>query len=110
MSQFFACPYLNNRVELTEERRQHIRTTHPGTLPEYQEQLEATLQSPDQIRRSTRDHNALLFSRWFDTIRTGRHLVVVVVNDDNRLTRYWIVTVYTARRISGGAEVWQKET
>lgn len=107
MSQFFPCPYLESEVELTEGRVKHIKLRHPGTLPQYQTQLEATLSNPDQIRQSARDNEALLFSKWFDTIRTGRYLIVVVVGD-NSSTRRWIITVYTARKISGGEVIWQK--
>ncbi|MEM9162948.1 MAG: hypothetical protein AAGC54_07755 [Cyanobacteria bacterium P01_F01_bin.4] len=101
MSKFFPCPHLADNVELTEEREQHIIATHPGTLPDYEFQLALTLADPDQVRRRSRDANALLFSKWFDTIRTGRHLVVVTVSSGNPV-RYWIITAYTARRITGG--------
>lgn len=94
-------------VELTDEREQHITVTHPGTLPDYLEQLGETIEDPDQIRRSDRDENALLFSKWFDSIRTGRYLVVVIVENIDP-TRYWIVTTYTARRLTGGNVKWQK--
>jgi hypothetical protein len=107
MAHLFSCPYLGASVELTDEREQHITETHPGTLPEYLEQLSETLAAPDQIRQSERDGSALLFSKWFDTIRTGRHLVVVVVSETEPL-RHWVITVYTARKIVGGNVVWTK--
>lgn len=107
MSQFFSCPYLTSNVELTDEREQHIAVTHPGTLPNYLEQMREAIEDPDQIRRSERDENALLFSKWFDSIRTGRYLVVVIVEDTDP-TRYWIVTTYTARKLTGGNVIWQK--
>lgn len=61
MNHNFTCPYLNQQVELTEERYQHILQTHPGTLPDYLTQLTKTLADPDLIRTSDRDPNALLF-------------------------------------------------
>jgi hypothetical protein len=79
MSQFFPCPYLNRNVELTEERQQHIIQTHPKTLPDYWVELAETINNPDHIRQSKLDSSALLFSKWFDTIRSGRYFVVVVV-------------------------------
>ena len=107
MSHFF-CPYLSCAVELTVERLKHITERHPGILPKYQQQLEATLSNPDQIRQSAIDANALLFSKWFDTIRTGRYLIAVVIsNSDSQ--RHWIITVYTARNFSKGEIIWQKE-
>ena len=106
MSQFFPCPYLNTTVELTEKRWQHIVETHPGTLPDYLIELEATLATPDLIRSSDRDPQALLFSKWFETIRTGRYLVVVVVCQIDS-PRHWITTTYTARKITGGQTQWK---
>ena len=107
MLQSFPCPYLNTTIELTQERIQHITETHPGTLPDSLAALEATLADPDLIRASDRDSNALLFSKWFETIRTGRYLVVVVVNQTEP-QRHWIVTIYTARRVKGVQILWQK--
>jgi hypothetical protein len=103
----FFCPYLGIEVELTDEREQHIIETHPGTLPDYLEQLAETLNDPDQIRRSDRDPAAFLFSKWFDTIRTGRYLVVVVVSQTEP-ARSWVITVYTARKLVGDQPIWTK--
>ena len=101
MSRFFPCPYLNANVELTEEREQHINQNHPQTLPNYLSELVETLDNPDQVRSSSFDPSALMFSKWFDTIRTGRYLIAVTVTDD--LTeRHWIITAYTARKLTGG--------
>ncbi|MBW4488834.1 MAG: hypothetical protein KME12_13695 [Trichocoleus desertorum ATA4-8-CV12] len=107
MTQFFYCPYLENDIELTDKRGQHIIQVHPGTLPEYLEQLSLAIADPDQIRQSERDENALLFSKWFDTIQTGRHFVVVTVTDASS-ARHWIVTAYTARKLTGGQVIWKK--
>ncbi|HIK45192.1 MAG TPA: hypothetical protein IGR64_09935 [Leptolyngbyaceae cyanobacterium M65_K2018_010] len=107
MTCLFPCPYLNATVELSTEREQHIATNHPGTLPDYLEQLQETLANPDQIRSSERDESALLFSKWFASIRTGRHLVVATVSEDDNL-RHWIITAYTARKLAGGRILWQK--
>jgi hypothetical protein len=101
MSRLFPCPYLDAEVELTDEREQHIMLSHPGTLPDYLEQFAATLAAPDNVCSSDRDERALRFSKWFDSIRTGRYLVVVIISDDNPV-RHWIITAYTARKLSGG--------
>jgi hypothetical protein len=107
LARSFFCGYLEVEVELTDEREQHIIVRHPGTLPDYEEQLAQTLADPDLIRSSDHDEKALLFSKWFSTIRTGRFLIVVVVSQSN-LSRHWIVTIYTARKITGGIMVWKK--
>lgn len=109
MPKRFPCPFLSSEVELTWEREQHIANTHPGTLPDYLDQLAETLAAPDQVRSSARDERALLFSKWFTTIRTGRYLVVAVVSDTDP-ERHWVITTYTARRLSGGKVVWQTES
>ncbi|MEB3160689.1 MAG: PBECR2 nuclease fold domain-containing protein [Synechocystis sp.] len=101
------CQYLGEEVELSPERLQHIQERHPGTLPEYEQQLEETITNPDLIRRSEKDPSALIFSKWFTSIRTGRFLIAIVVAESDS-TRFWIVTAYTARKITGGITVWTK--
>jgi hypothetical protein len=101
----FVCPYIGGEVELTDEREQHISTTHPDLLPNYLSQLEETLADPDQVRRSTRMEDALLFSKRFEAIKGGKHIVVVVVTEQ---ARHWIITAYLARRLTGGLLAWQK--
>jgi hypothetical protein len=104
----YACPYLNGEVELSEERRTHIAERHPDLLPEFAEELGFTLNDPDQVRRSGRFANALLFARWFDSVLTGKYVVVVVVGDRDPVRRHWIVTAYISRRLSGGEIEWMR--
>ncbi len=77
----FPCPYLKGEVELTEERERHIRERHPDLLPKDRERIAETLADPDVVRPSSRMANARLFSRWFDDIMGGNHVVVVVVSE-----------------------------
>lgn len=72
---------------------------HPGTLPNYFSELTATLADPDLVRANDRDLNALLFSKWFETIRTGRYLIVVVVaqTDPKRPSREIILVDFIVR-------------
>lgn len=107
MTRLFDCPYLGTTVELSGEREAHIIASHPGTLPDYLEQLANTLKKPDLIRGSDRDPTALLFSRWFESIRTGRYMAVVTVSDVAS-SRHWVITAYTARKLTGGNPLWQK--
>jgi hypothetical protein len=102
----FPCPYLKSDVEFTSEREKHITQRHPDLLPEYREHLRITLADPNQIKRSK---NQRLFIRWFDSVRKGKYIVVVVVSD-LLLKRHWIVTAYIARRLSkGGTVEWTKD-
>lgn len=104
----FPCPYLHSEVELTEERERHIAENHPDLLPRYRGCIAETLRDPDQVRRSARLANALLFSRWFDTVRGGKHVVVVVVTEVAGTVRHWIITAYIASRLSEGEIVWRR--
>lgn len=109
MNRSFYCTFLNAEVELSEEREQHIIDRHPGTLPNYLGQLAETLGNPDLVRQSSRDDSSLLFSKWFDDIRTGRHMIVVTISEKEPV-RHWVVTAYTARKISGGKRVWPTDS
>lgn len=104
----YPCPYLGGDVDLTDEREQHITATHPDLLPKYLPQLIQVLTDPDQVRRSSRMNNALLFARRFDVIKGGKYIVVVVVTDPGPSNRNWIITAYLARKLTGGILEWQK--
>ena len=75
------CPYLSGDVELSPERERHIAENHPYLLPKYRDLIAETLAEPDQIRISARFKNARLFTRWFDNVRGGKYIVVVVVSE-----------------------------
>ena len=104
----FPCPYLKGSVELTREREQHIAAHHPDLLPEHGERISLTLSDPDQVRRSERFPNARLFSRWYNDVTGGKHVVVVVVSDAGPPDRHWIITAYMARKLAGGSLEWQR--
>lgn len=106
---YFLCPYLGNDVELTDEREYHITLRHPDLLPEHRQCIKDTLILPDEIRRSPRFGNARLFSRWFEDLRGGKYVVVVVVSDPIPLGRHWIITAYITRRLSRKGEMeWKR--
>ncbi|MBI4556763.1 MAG: hypothetical protein HY706_04205 [Candidatus Hydrogenedentes bacterium] len=104
-----SCPYLEIEVELTAERETHIAERHPDLLPQYRYVIAETLAEPDQVRRSQRLENAKLFSRWYNDLRGGKHVVVVVVSGEFRGTkRHWIVTAYMARKLAEGVVEWSR--
>lgn len=100
----FPCSFLKGEVELTKEREEHIAERHPDLLPHHAECLAKTLEDPDQIRRSERFGNALLFSRWFEGVLQGKFVVVVVMTND----RQWIITAYLSRKLAEGDIVWER--
>jgi hypothetical protein len=104
----FPCPYLHGEVELTDERERHIAENHPDLLPEHRECIADTLADPDEVRRSSRFSSARLFARWFDSVRGGKHVVVVVVTDAGPISRSWIVTAYLARKLAEGEVEWKR--
>jgi hypothetical protein len=79
------CPYLKGEVELTDEREHHIAERHPDLLPEHRDRIADTLAEPDQVRSSARFGSAKLFSRWYYDVRRGKHVVVVVVSEPDRV-------------------------
>jgi hypothetical protein len=106
---YFQCPYLSNIVDLTDERKKHITQNHPDLLPQYEDRIAVVLNDPDQVRVSERFKNAHLFSKWFDNIRGGKYIVVVVISEGWPVNRHWIVTAYITGRLSGGKTEWQKK-
>jgi hypothetical protein len=104
----FPCPYLGGEVELSDERERHIAEHHPDLLPDHKDRIVDTLADPDQVRRSKRFGNAHLFSKWYDDLLKGKHVVVVVVSDEQPKNRNWIVTAYIATKITEGESEWNR--
>jgi len=103
----FSCPYLQSTVELSDERERHIAERHPDLLPGERQRIADTLIDPDQVRRSARFGNARLFTRWFDDLRGGKYVIVVVVTDRGP-GHHWIITAYMARRLAEGEIEWKR--
>ena len=82
--------------------------THPDLLTEFHPQVNQTLANPDQVRRSVRMSAARIFYRWFDDVRKGKNVVVVVVSEAAPDERNWIITAYVTRRLMNGELEWQK--
>lgn len=104
----FNCPYLKAEVELTPEREIHIAERHPDLLPDYAAAIAETLLDPDTVRRSSHAPGARLFSKWYNEIRNGKHVVVVVMSGAGAPKRDWIVTAYLSRRLAEGDIEWKK--
>ena len=102
------CPYLGSDVELTDERLAHIINRHPDLLPAYMEQVVRTITDPDEVRRHSRFPATWVFVRWFDEVRQGKLVVVVIVSDTEQEERHWIVTAYLTRRVRQGVVEWKR--
>ena len=108
MATWLPCPYLSGVVELTDEREWHIATNHPDLLPEHRDRLAETLTDPDQIRVSEPLAGTRMFSRWFPSVRGGKHVVLIVVSDPIGIRRHWIITAYLTRKLTGGITEWTR--
>lgn len=107
---FFPCPYVDGDIELTDEREFHITLRHLDLLPMYRQCIPDTLMLPNEIRRSSRMRNARLFSRWFEWLRGGKYVVVVVISDLVPIERHWIITAYMTKKLARGGNVEWKRT
>ncbi len=103
-----SCPYLRGDVELTEERERHIMERHPELLPKYREHIAQTLADPEEVRRRARLAKARLFSRSFDDIMGGKHVVVVVVSQTGPRRRHWVITAYVVGKLGAGGVEWKR--
>ena len=58
---------------------------------------------------ASRFGNARLFSRWFESLRGGKHVVVVVVSDPVPTVRHWVITAYIVRKLAKGGDIeWER--
>ena len=58
--------------------------------------------------RSVRFASARLFTRWFESVRGGKHIVVVVVSESAPGSRHWVITAYIARKLAKGDIEWKR--
>ena len=108
MPRWIVCPYLAADVELTDERREHIRLNHPELGAPGADLIGDTLALPDTVRRDDRAPNTRLFTRWYDQVLGGKNLVVVVVTDEPGAQRHWVVTAYLTKVVRRGGIEWQR--
>ncbi len=83
-------------VNLTKAVKLHIIQRHP-IMEDYFGQLKEVLESPQELRYSSRSDDVLLFYRYFDKIESGKY-VAVVVNTDKKS----VITTYLTDRIKTG--------
>lgn len=100
----FPCPYLKGNVELSDEREAHIAAQHPDLLPEFIAEIGQTLVEPDEVRKGERIASERRFYRWFEHVKEGKYVAVVVVSETAPKTRHWVVTSYITRRLPAGAK------
>ena len=90
---------IGKKIELTEERKQHILIRHPDVASHFSK-TPKVLSNPDEIRIDSEDQHVLLFYKYFSKIGSGKYLAVVVkINNRN-----FILTEYSTYRIKTGVK------
>ena len=101
MSKFEILTPLNFTVRTSEEYWQKLIVKHPD-IADLEAEVRQALNSPDEIRRSSRDPNLLLFY----LILKGKRWVVAVarrLNGDG-----FLITAYQTDAIKEGETLWHK--
>jgi hypothetical protein len=101
MSKFEILTPLNFTVRTSEEYWQKLIVKHPD-IAELEAEVRQALNSPDEIRRSSRDPNLLLF---YLVLKEKRWVVAVArrLNGDG-----FLITAYQTDAIKEGETLWHK--
>ena len=101
MSKFEILTPLNFTVRTSEEYWQKLIVKHPD-IADLEAEVRQALNSPDEIRRSSRDPNLLLF---YLTLKEKRWVVAVTrrLNGDG-----FLITAYQTDAIKEGETLWRK--
>ena len=101
MSKFEILTPLNFTVRTSEEYWQKLIVKHPD-IADLEAEVRQALNSPDEIRRSSRDPNLLLF---YLTLKEKRWVVAVArrLNGDR-----FLITAYQTDAIKEGETLWRK--
>ncbi len=60
---------------------------------------------PESVQTKFSSRQCTVFSRWFESLRGGKYVVVVVVSHPAPKARHWIITAYIARELAKEVEV-----
>ncbi|GEA27102.1 hypothetical protein MiAbW_01662 [Microcystis aeruginosa NIES-4325] len=101
MSKFEVLTPLNFTVRTSEEYWQKLIVKHPD-IADLEAEVRQALNSPDEIRRSSRDPNLLLF---YLTLKEKRWVVAVArrLNGDG-----FLITAYQTDAIKEGETLWHR--
>jgi len=93
------------KIELTEERWQHIVKEHPE-VEKLKGIIGEVLSDPDYVKRSKRDNNVELFYKVETDLYKSKFLLVVIkVN-----ARCFILTAYITDMIKKGGTIYDKQS
>ncbi len=100
------CTFLNEYIEFSQDRIDHILERHPEMDKILKEKIVFVISDPDIILKSSKTDSGMLFSKWFSDVLFGKYVVVVILSEEKK--RHWIVTSYITRRLSQGEIIWKK--
>ena len=86
--------------------KQYLHIIRREEMKGQEGKIKQTLKDPDEIRRSVKDKNVLLFYKYFLNTPVSEKYLVVVVKVLNR--KGSIITSYFSDRIKRGEIVWRK--
>jgi hypothetical protein len=96
----------NRRIQLTDERQDHIETDHPEMSGEARK-IQETLLNPDIIVKSRTDSDIELFYRHYDITPVSEKYLCVVVKI--LVGNMFIVTAYFTDTIKRGEVLWERK-
>ncbi len=112
MPRYVVCPFFNGHVEVTEEREEHIRSSHLEAALALLEALDETVRSPDLVLRRSEAESEWAFVRALGSEAITNYALVIVVRDrvgsESGTVRHWVVTAYIARRLPRWRVEWQR--
>lgn len=89
----YFCLFLNEIIELTEERYEKIKRSHPEVILDLIDEFEATIVNPDFVILKLDQFKFVKRVSY----RGKTKWLAVIVNYDKSLSRYWVVTAYVSR-------------
>ena len=96
--------YLGDKVDLPNERWDHIIKEHPE-VELHKSKIGEVLNDPAYVKRSRRDKDVLLYYRYYSDIFNGKYLLVVVKKGRERS---FILTCYITDEIRKGDALWKR--
>ncbi len=101
--QFQDC--FGRKIELTQERWQHIIKEHPE-LKKLKSDISEVLLDPDYVKRSKRDKEVEMFYKFKSDLYNGKFLLIVIkVNN-----RCFVLTAYITDTIKKGEIIYDKKS
>lgn len=96
----------SRNVRLTDERLNHLETSHPEMRGQL-EKIQEALSDPEKVVRSITDEKVELFYRHHRTTPVTSKFICVVVK--NSVDEKFVVTAYFTDTVKRGEVLWEKK-